>query len=131
MNNFDLMKYVSKGAVGFGLYTLYDGLVEGIGFNEISYKDGLTFALSSVAAEWTADLISGFLSVNENSISFMISRPLLTGIIYMYLYNYMLREEYEGGRDNMRNIVMGALAEVLLGYVANPIASLFGNYRNL
>ena len=30
MYNFDLMKYVSKWAVGFGLYTLYDGLVEGI-----------------------------------------------------------------------------------------------------
>ena len=130
MYNIDLMKYVSKGAVEFGLYTLYDGLVEGIGFNEISYKDGLTFALSSVAAEWAADLISGVWSMNENSVSFMISRPLLTGIIYMYLYNYMLREEYEGGRDNMRNVVMGALGEVLLGYVANPIASLFGNYKN-
>ena len=127
MYNFDLIKYASKGLVGFGLYTLYDGLVEGIGFNEISYKDGLTFALSTVAAEWTADLISGFMPMNENSISFMISRPLLTGIIYMYLYNYMLREEFEGGRDNMRNVVMGALGEVILGYVANPIASLFTN----
>jgi hypothetical protein len=127
--NLDLMKYVSKGAIAFGIFSAYDVLVQDREFSGFASKDGLTFALSTIAAEWTADILSGVWNMNENSITGMVSKPLLNGIIYMYLYNYMVRDQYEGGNDNSRNFLMAALGEVLLSYVANPIASLFGNYR--
>ena len=130
MNSFDLMKYVSKGTVAFGLFSVYDVFVDGKQFSDFAYKDGLIFALSTVAAEWTADILSGMWNMNENSINGMITRPLLNGIIYMYLYNYMLREEYEGGKDNSSNFIMAALADVLLSYVANPLFSLFSNMKH-
>ena len=126
----DIFKYLSKGAVAFGIFSAYDVFVEGREFNGFASKDGLTFALSTVAAEWSADLLSGVWNMNENSVTGMISKPLLNGVIYMYLYNYMVRDSYEGGNDNSRNFIMAALGDVLLGYVANPIASLFGNYKN-
>ena len=125
----DIFKYLSKGAVAFTLFSAYDVFVENREFNGFASKDGLTFALSTVAAEWSADLLSGVWNMNENSMTGMISKPLLNGVIYMYLFNYMIRDEYEGGNDNSRNFIMAALGEVLLGYVANPIAGLFGNFR--
>ncbi len=128
MIKFDIMKYLSKGAIGFALFSAYDVFVKDREFNGFASKDGLTFALSTVAAEWSADLLSDMWS--SNSVSSMISRPLLNGIIYMYLYNYMVRGDYEGGNDNTENFVMAALGEVILGYVANPIASLFSGIRN-
>ena len=60
----------------------------------------------------------------------MISRPLLNGIVYMYLYNYFIRPDYEGVRDNTNNFIMASLAEVLLSYVSNPIISIFGGVRS-
>ncbi len=127
MFKFELTKYLSKGAVGFVLFSAYDVLIKEREFNGFASKDGLTFALSTVAAEWSADLLADMWS--SNSVSSMISRPLLNGIIYMYLYNYMVRGDYEGGNDNTENFVMAALGEVILGYVANPIASLFSGVR--
>ena len=129
MIKLDFMKYLSKGAVAFGIFSAYDVFVENREFNGFASKDGLTFALSTVAAEWSADLLSGVWNMNENSITGMISKPLLNGFIYMYLYNYMVRDNYEGGNDNSRNFIMAALGDVLLGYVANPIASLFSGVR--
>ena len=130
MIRIDFMKYLSKGAVAFGLFSAYDALIKGREFSGFASKYGLTFALSTVAAEWSADILSGVWNMSENSVTGMISKPLLNGIIYMYLYNYMLRDEYEGGNDNTENFVMAALGEVILGYVANPIASLFSGVRN-
>jgi hypothetical protein len=128
MNNFDAMKYLSKGGVAFGLFTAYDVFVEGREFSGYAVRDGATFALSTVAAEWSADLLSGFWS--EYSVSGMITRPLLNGIIYMYLYNYMIRPEYESNRDNTNNFVMAALGEVMLSYVSNPIIGLFTGVKH-
>ena len=130
MMRLDFMRYLSKGLVAFSLFSAYDVFVKDKEFSGFASKDGLTFALSTVAAESSADLLSGFWNMNDNSMTGMISRPLLNGIIYMYLYNYMIRDDYEGGNDNTENFIMASLGEVILGYVANPIVSLFSGVKN-
>jgi hypothetical protein len=64
--------------------------------------------------------------MNNNTVSGMITRPLLVGIIYMYLFNYFVRPEYETSRDNTNLFLMSSLASVFLNYATNPIMSLFG-----
>jgi hypothetical protein len=130
MNKFDTVKYLSKSAVAFGLFAVYDVFVEGREFSGFGLRDGATFALSTVAAEWSADLLNGFWNMNESSVSGMITKPLLNGIFYMYLFNYFVRPEYEGSKDNTSNFVMAAFGEVLLSYIANPLTSLFGGYHS-
>ena len=130
MDKFDTVKYLSKGAVAFGLFSVYDVLLDDKSFSDYAWKDGATFALSTVVAEWAADLLSGVWNMNEKSVSGIISRPLLNGIVYMYLYNYFIRPDYEGVRDNTNNFIMASLAEVLLSYVSNPIISIFGGVRS-
>ena len=131
MMNYDLSKFLNKGLLSAGVVIAYDCIVDKKEFGEYAFKDGLTFALSSIASEWAVDILAGVWNMNENSIQGMISRPLLTGIIYMYLYNNMIRPEFQGNtlNDNSTNFVMAALLEVLLSYVSNPLASLFG-YKN-
>ena len=123
MNSYEIVNYVSNGAVAFGLFSAYDVLVDGREFSGYATKDGLTFAISTVISEWSADMLSNLW--NENSFSKMITKPLLNGIIYMYLYDYMIRPEYEGAKDNNSNFLMASLSEVLLSYVSNPIIAIF------
>jgi hypothetical protein len=130
MIRFDTAKYLSKGAVAFGLFSVYDVLIDGKDFSGYGMRDGATFALSTIAAEWAADLLSGVWNMDDRSVSGMLTRPLLNGIVYMYLYNYMIRPEYESVRDNTNNFVMASLSEVLLSYVSNPFISLFSNMNH-
>jgi hypothetical protein len=126
MQTYDIVNYFSKGAVGFGLYTLYDVYVEDKSFTGFAMRDGLSFSLSIVATEWLIDVLKNMWDMNGNSVSGMITRPLLTSIIYMYLFNYMVRPEYETSRDNTNLLLMGGLTSVLLNYVNSPILSVFG-----
>jgi hypothetical protein len=129
MNKFDTMNYLSKGVVAFGLFSVYDTLVEGKEFSGYSIRDGGTFALSTVVAEWSADLLSSVWPQDIQSVSGMLTKPVLNGLVYLWLFNYMVRPEYEDNRDNTRNFVMAALGEVLLSYVTNPIVAMFSGVK--
>ena len=89
--NFDLVKYFSHGSVAFLLFSAYDTIVEGKDFQNYSVYDGGAFALASIGSLWVADLLNGVVGYNKESIQGMIGRPLLSGIAYMYLYDYMVR----------------------------------------
>ena len=56
----------------------------------------------------------------------MVSRPLLTGIVYSYMYDWMLTDKFEGYRSNMQTFYVGAVGCLLLRYIEIPVMSLLG-----
>ena len=131
MNQFDLVKYFTHASVSFAVYSAYDVFVEGKDFQNYAVQDGGAFALASIGSLWTADLLNGFWNYNKDSIQGMIGKPMLTGIFYMYLYDYMVRpnNQRENTRGGTELFLMGGLADVITNYLENPLSSLFG-YRN-
>ena len=126
MEKYHLFNYVSKGVIGFAGFALYDVYVEGREFNGFASYDALAYTLGVISAEWAADMLSNFMDVNGNSVSGFITRPLLTGIVYMYLFDYMVRPSFSSNRDNVNLVLMGAVSCLVLNYASNPIMSLFG-----
>ena len=82
---------------------------------------------SQVASSLAYDVISGFLPyLNEGSVGGLISRPLLTGAIYMWFYDMMISEKYMNTREDSKTFMVGAGLCLVSGYLQNPIMSLFG-----
>ena len=126
MNKYDFTNYLTKGVIGFAAFSAYDVFVEKRDFGGFASSDAFAYAIGLSAAEWAADLLSNMIDVNGNSIAGMVTKPLLTGLVYMYLYDYMVRSTYSSNRDNTNVFIMGALSCLLLNYATNPIMSLFG-----
>ena len=80
---YDTMKYFSKGALAFGLISVYDVFIDGKSFSDYASMDAATYALSVVVSELSVDVLSGLWSMHEGSVQGMLSRPLLSGIVYM------------------------------------------------
>ena len=93
MQSYDIMKYFSKGVVGFGLLSAYDTLIGDKDFMSYSLKDGGTFALSIIMSEWIVDILGSYLPINEG-VQGMLSRPIMSAVIYMYLFNYFIRSDF-------------------------------------
>lgn len=130
MIRYDLTKYLTHGATAFLGLSAYDVLVDGRRFDNYVVKDGATFALSSISSLWFTDLLADvWAGMSRESIQGMLAKPLINAALYMYLYNYMVRQNYENNRSNNENFVMAGIGDVLLKWIENPIASLFG-YRN-
>jgi hypothetical protein len=128
MFNYDLMNYAGHAAVGYGALLVYDVVVEGVNI-QISYvmKDALVFGLSTIASTLASDVISGLIPyINEGSFGGMISIPLINGLVYMWLYDYMISEKYNNTREESKNFLVGAGLCLVTGYLQNPIMSLFG-----
>jgi hypothetical protein len=60
----------------------------------------------------------------------MVINPLLNGFLYMYLYEYFLKNQLEYWRLNLRsnntNFMIGAGGNILISWISNPLLSLFG-----
>ena len=125
---YDFMNYAGHTLVSFGAILAYDVFVDGRNVSEsLVMKDGLVFAVSTIASSLAYDVISGLLPyINEGSIGGLISRPLLTGAIYMWFYDMMITEKYNGTRDESKTFMVGAGLCLVSGYLQNPIMSLFG-----
>ena len=128
MMKFDLMNYAGHSVVGYGVLVAYDMIVEGNTYdNNLLMKDAMVFALSTISSSLVFDVVSGILPYfHEGSVGGMITRPLLTGIIYMWLYDYMISNKYNGTREDSKNFMVGAGLCLVTGYLQNPIMSLFG-----
>ena len=128
MFKYDLMNYVGHAAVGYGALLVYDVFVEGVNIQS-SYvmRDGLVFGLSTIASTLASDVISGLVPfINEGSFGGMTSRPLLNGLIYMWLYDYMIVGKYGEARSNEKSFMVGAILCLITGYLHNPLMSIFG-----
>ena len=49
----------------------------------------------------------------------MITKPLLTGIVYLYLYDYMVasRSDRDIPKSGMELFIMGSVGELLIRYL--------------
>ena len=128
MFRFDMFKYAGDAVVGYGALLAYDCLVEGKNIRDsLVMKDALVFGLSNVASTLAFDVVSGMLPyLNEGSIGGMISKPLLNGIVYMWLYDYMISGKYNNTRENTSTFMVGAGLSLVSSYLQNPLLSLFG-----
>ena len=135
MNSIDYYKYLSKATIAFGVISLYDTFVKNKDFVDFSMYDGGTFALSVIISELATDFIGTLWDMQENTIQGMITRPLLSGIFYMYLYEYMIKPRINIGRevfrDGLENVMTGIIAELVVKYLQNPLAGLFGGVNIL
>lgn len=118
MLKFDLVKYVGKFALWTGAVILYDAIIEKSGFNELSIRDGLTFGVSSVSADIVSEVIYNIASIQKNSIPGMLTSPLFSGILYMYLYNMMVKNNYPNysHRSDTNNFIYGWVTNLLVSW---------------
>jgi hypothetical protein len=116
MNQFDTVRYITKAASGFLLLSVYDKFIDGKSFMDYSLYNSGSFALSLVVSELSADFISSFWNMNERSIQGMITKPLLTGLVYLYLYDYMVAPRYdrEIPKTGTELFVMGSVGQLLV-----------------
>ncbi len=68
MNSYDTVKYLTKGSSAFLLLSAYDTFVDGKSFMDYSLYNSGSFALSVIISELTADIISGFWNMNDQSL---------------------------------------------------------------
>jgi hypothetical protein len=101
MLKFDLLKYTTHAAIGYGAFLAYDTLVLGYKLDGgFAYSDASSFAMSSVIAYFSYEILSSVVPyLNENNLLGMISYPLLTGIVYSYVYDMNTGRRYGGIRD--------------------------------
>lgn len=128
---FDLAKYLGKFSIGGVAMFLYDGLLDGKGFNMSSFYDALTFGGSHVLSSMANDLILNLTHLQDYSIIPMISEPVFNAFIYQYLYSNLLYDYLrEGGsgavRSDKKNMLLGAGLNVATKFIENPLMSLWG-----
>ena len=128
MLQYDVMKYVSHAAVSYGALLAYDCLVEDYKLDGgFAMSDAYSFAIASFVSDLSYDLLSSALPyLNDGHFTGMVARPLINGIIYMYLFDYMTNQKYPSGRDSSRAFVIGAFGSLLSSYIQNPLLGLFG-----
>lgn len=126
LNNYDLMKYSTHSLVAMGSIVLYDVFVDGRSLTEgFTQNDAITIGLSTLATNVIFDVVSGVIPyLNENSTVGMISRPLLTGLVYSYMYEYLMSERYSGYRQNSQVFYIGAVGCLFVRYIEAPVLSL-------
>ena len=126
--NYDFLKYGTNGLVAVLGIGLYDVIVDGRSVGESFMRnDLLTFGVSNIVTNFSFDVITALIPyINESSVLGMISKPLMGGLIYMILYEYMIGDKYSYNRDEKNNFYVAVILSVILGYVNNPILALLG-----
>ena len=130
--NYDLISYSSHALVAVVGIISYDVFVDGKSFSEqYTMDDAIAFGLSSFVSSLVFDVVSGLLPyLYEKNMIGMVAKPLLNGLVYLYLYEYMLQTKYQFQRDNKTAFFIGAIGNVILSYVNNPLLSLFSGMKN-
>ena len=90
-------------------------------------SDASSFAISTVIANFTGEILTSLVPyLSENNFVGMLSYPLLTGIIYSYIYDMNTSSKYPGVRDGTNTLLMGSIGCLLISYIQSPIMSLLG-----
>ena len=97
MNHYDLVKYATHSMIAALAVSLYDVVIDGKSFTDnFVMDDAVTAAVSTLATSYTYDVVTGLLPyLNDNSSLSMLSRPLLSGLVYMMMYDYFMMNKYE------------------------------------
>ena len=130
MYKFDTVKYISKFLVGGGLIYALDKYENYT--NSYCLKDAGSFGLSLVLTDVVSDVLENFWNMNNNNTLLgIIQKPIINGILYMYLYDYIIKTEYDNSKENYNILLMGIGGNLLTHYLENPILSLFGYNSSL
>ena len=127
--NYNLTQYGYHFISAYALMSLYDQFVEGRQFSSkyVMY-DSATFALSGMGAVFLKEVVEGIMPSMPGSFQSMVYKPLIHGLIYMYLYKMMVEPNELGGenyRSNKMNFVVGFVGEVLTRYIESPLVGFF------
>lgn len=126
---FDIHKYLSKGILSFGAIGLYDYFVENRSFDFVK-TDGLTFTVANLVGLLSSDLLFEFLNLSKSGTVGMLTEPLVSSLIYMYLYNNMVYAKYYNLYTNQRgstnNFLTSATLNILVKFIENPLLSFWG-----
>jgi len=130
MLKFDIPNYLTKGGIWFGAMLLYNMVVDKNNFtSKYALTDSLTFSLSNITTLAIKDILANFYNSYEGMAS-MIINPVLNGFLYMYLYDYFVKNQLAFSRLNIRsnniNFMLGAGGNILIAWFSNPLLSLFG-----
>ena len=97
--------------------------------SKYALTDSLTFSLSNITTLAIKDILANFYNSYEGMAS-MIINPVLNGFLYMYLYDYFVKNQLAFSRLNIRsnniNFMLGAGGNILIAWFSNPLLSLFG-----
>ncbi len=128
MIKYDFMKYTSHAVMSFSSLLAYDVFIMGYNLNSgYPVKDATAFAISSVVSNFSSELLSSLVPyLNENNLTGMLSYPLLSGLVYSYIYDMNVNNSYPGIRDKNSAFIIGSVGCLLVRYIENPIMSLFG-----
>ena len=128
MLRYDIMKYSTHSLVAMGSIVLYDVFVDKRSLTEsFTQSDAITIGLSTLATNLLFDVVSGLVPyLNENGAFGMVSRPLLTGLVYSYMYEWMMSSKYDGYRNNMEAFYIGSVGCLFVRYIEAPVISLLG-----
>ena len=78
-------------------------------------NDFATFAVSSVLVNFSLDIVSALIPyLNENSSIGMITKHVLQGVVYMWLYDYMLGNKFQYQRNDKDNFYIALVLSVVL-----------------
>lgn len=128
MMNFDLTKYSIHAVIAALGISLYDVVVDNKSLSDSFVRnDAMTIALSAVVVNVAHDVLTGLVPfLNENNFAGMLARPLLTGAVYMMLYDKMMNERYQFNRNSNSTFYIGFVGCVISSYAQSPVAALLG-----
>ena len=128
MIRFDFYKYATQAGIGFLGIVAYDYFVDGKQIGEsFTVEDATTFALTTLVSNIALEVTSGLIPyINESSFAGMIAQPVLNGLVYMYLFDTMVKNKYPYSRNSSKEFYIGAFGSLLIGYMQSPLMSLFG-----
>ena len=129
MIKFQLGKFGVKFLISASLLGGYDMIMEGQGFNTKLFVDSSIFGLCQVLPDIFLDLWG--VDNNIYNVSSMILKPILSGIIYSFLYDKFINNYL--GYDSLKrtsyyNFLISSVGNILLKYIQNPIESLIFGY---
>lgn len=131
MIRFDLYKYVTHASIGFVGIAAYDYFIDGKQLTEsFTIEDATTYALTTLVTNLAVEVTSGVLPyLNEGTFAGTITSPVINGLVYMYLFDTMVKNKYPYSRDSSKEFYIGAFGALLVSYLQSPLMSLFGMSR--
>lgn len=128
----DLQKYISR-VILSGSIVVYDYFIDGKKSTQYIKDDFYYFALSNVFGLFTSDILFDVLNINKSGVYSMLSDPLLSGLLYMYMYQSMIYPKYTQAYGNQRsstyNFMLASSLNIITSFLNNPLISLFSGYK--
>ena len=126
MERYDLISYIVNGSLGFGFLAMFDTLIMKKDFFSYGYKDGLVLAFSIVLSEFSVDVLSYVVPIKDGLLGY-ISRPLLTSIFYMYMFDQIIRPNFYNNPNNNTTILISGFIDIIVTLLSNTLVSwIFG-----